>query len=218
MTLLSCIVTHNRLAYTKRTVESWLATVGPDARLVIVDNASTDGTQEYLRSLTGCAVLFNATNLYPGAACNRGWDFGLATGSADLLHRSDNDIEYLPGWREEVERQFADFPELALLGVLNLHEDGQPEGEGILPVPRVGGNVVMPARLFQGGLRWREGPWTPGNDEDGPMSWAAAKQGWVARLRRTVANNIAFNGFWQYPDYYRETARVRGIADAEHSV
>ena len=218
MKLLTCVVTYNRLDYTRRTIESYLDTVGPDAHLVVVDNGSTDGTREWVERLDH--VIYAETNLYPGAACNRGWDAGLACIDAGLLHRSDNDVEYLPGWREEVERTFADWPELALLGLLNLHEDRQIDGRGesgIEPVPRVGGNVVMPRRLF-GDLRWKEGAWAPGQDEDGPMSWDAGRHGMVARLRRTVANNLAFNGFWTYPDYYRETARVRGIANAERSV
>jgi GT2 family glycosyltransferase len=219
MKLLTCVVTYNRLAYTQRCIGSYLDTVGSDAHLVIVDNGSTDGTREWLGQF-GDHVIYSDTNLYPGAACNRGWDAGLERFDAKLLHRSDNDIEYLPGWRREVESVLADWPEVSLLGLLNLHEDRQIDARhesGIEPVPRVGGNVVMPARLFREGLRWREGAWKPGHDEDGPMSWAAARHGWVARLRRTVANNLAFNGFWEFPDYYRETARARGIADAEHS-
>lgn len=220
--MITCVVTYNRLAYSKRCVESYLATAGEGHRLVIVDNGSTDGTVPWLGSLLRHAsVILAGRNLYPGAACNRGWDHGLRAGPADFLHRSDNDIEYLPGWYEEVLRTMADWPEVALLGILNLHEDRGIDGRdlsGIEPVQRVGGNVVMPVRLFTGGLRWREGPWGPGRDEDGPMSAEAHKHGWVARLQRTVANNMAFCRFDDYPDYYRETARARGIANPETSV
>jgi glycosyltransferase involved in cell wall biosynthesis len=216
--LLTCVVTYNRLALSQRTIGSYLDTVGSDATLVIVDNGSTDGTREWIARFPH--VILPQSNLYPGAACNRGWDYGLEFADADLLHRSDNDIEYLPGWRAEVERTLTDWPEVSLLGLLNLHEDRGVDGRdetGIEPVPRVGGNVVMPARLYREGMRWREGPWQPGKDEDGPMSWAAAERGTVARLRRTVANNLAFCRALDYPDYYRETARVRGIEHWETS-
>lgn len=219
MRLLTCVVTFNRLAYTQRCIGSYLDTVGTDAHLVIVDNGSTDGTRDWLAQF-GERVIYAESNLYPGAATNRGWDHGLASFDAELLHRSDNDIEYLPGWRRHVEEMLAAWPEVALLGLLNLHEDRGTDDRdetGIEVVPRVGGNVVMPARLFRGGLRWREGAWAPGRDEDGPMSWDAARHGWVARLRRTVANNLAFNRALEYPEYYQATAKARGIRDWEHS-
>lgn len=211
--ILTCVVTHNRLAYTKRCVESLLATARPQDRLYVVDNASTDGTQAWLRTVS-VGVIENRENRFPGAACNQVWDWR----SADLLHRSDNDIEYLPGWQNEVERAFEADPDLALLGILNLHEDRDLDlsGEsGIDIVDAVGGNVVTPGRL---GLRWSENPWAPGGDEDAEMSKAAARVGRVGRLRRTVANNMAFCRYDDFPDYYDRTAALRGIADARHSV
>lgn len=220
MRLLSCIVTYNRLAYTRRCIDSYLSTVGDDARLVVVDNASTDGTRDYLQRRLGRGVdllILNSENRYPGAACNAGWDYGLEHWPAELLHRSDNDIEYLPGWRAEVEAQFRADPDLSLLGILNLHEDGLSAGQGVEIVPRVGGNVVMPAGRFEL-VHWNEAPWSQGVDEDGPMSEAAGRLGTVGRLRRTVVNNMAFGRFADYPDYYRETAAVRGYPVAELTV
>lgn len=218
--MISCVVTHDRLDYTKRCVRSLQATA-PGNLLVVVDNASTDGTREWLVENVEHVIL-NDDNRFPGAACNQGWDYGLALEPEHgFLHRSDNDIEYLPGWYEHVMETMGDWPEVALLGILNLHEDRRIDARdetGIDTVPRVGGNVVLPSRLFHAGLRWREGKWAPGQDEDGPMSWAAAKHGWVARLRRTVANNIAFCRYDDYPDYYDETARLRGFANARGSV
>ena len=216
--ILTCLVTHNRLAYTKRCLASYRATRRRGDRLVIVDNASTDGTVEWLRSLR-VHVIFNSENRYPGAACNLGWDFGLGW-KPDYLHRSDNDIEYLPGWGDEIERQFALNPDLSLLGILNLHEDRgvQPTGDGIEPVEGLGGNVVMPARLFAEGLRWEERGWGQGVAEDYPMSAEARGRGPIAMLVRTVANNMAFNRYWDFPDYYDRTAAVRGLPNAERSV
>jgi len=215
MKIATCVVTHNRLAYSKRCLGSLLNT-GADSSLLVVDNASSDGTQEWLLA-TDLTCILNPQNRYPGAACNQGWDF-LAVLSADLLHRSDNDIEYLPGWQAEVEMAFLNNPDLWLLGILNLHEDhGEPEPPtGLDWVDRVGGNVVIRASKFREGLRWAEQPWAVGFMEDGAMSEAA--KGHVARLRRTVANNIAFGRYADFPDYYDRTARERGIADAVHSV
>ena len=214
----TCVVTHDRLAYTRRCIESLLATQRPGDGLIVVDNASTDGTVAWLRRRR-VRVIGNEDNRFPGAATNQGWD--AAPPEALYLHRSDNDIEYHHGWQAEVEAQFAAHPDIALLGILNLHEDrgtDDRDATDVEWVSRVGGNVVMPAVLFRSGLRWDERPWAVCIDEDGPMSWAAGRRGRVARLRRTVADNMAFCRFADLPDYYRRTATLRGIRDAEHSV
>jgi glycosyltransferase involved in cell wall biosynthesis len=212
----TCLVTHDRLPYTRRCIESWIATARPEDRLVIVDNASTDGTQEYLATLP-LPIIHNLTNRFPGPATNQGWDMALGLWEPDFLHRSDNDIEYLEGWPDEAETAFAAHPTLALLGILNLHEDRQTgfplaEPGAIEPCHRVGGNVVMRPALFA------EARWEEGFTEDGPMSEAGHRHGIVAMLVRTVAHNMAFGRYRDFPTYYDETARVRGISDAEHSV
>ena len=81
MNLLICLITYNRLDYTKRTLRSLWATIEVPYYLIIVDNASTDGTQEYLGSLVernrADQVIFNDENYYPGKAANIGWSEGL---------------------------------------------------------------------------------------------------------------------------------------------
>ena len=58
------ILTWNGLAYTRRCLESLRASTGrPDYRDVVVDNASTDGTVEYLQSQTWITLIRNSANL-----------------------------------------------------------------------------------------------------------------------------------------------------------
>jgi GT2 family glycosyltransferase len=68
--------------------------------LIVVDNASTDGTPEYLQELmrrNSCVqVLFNRSNDGFAAANNR----GLAAASGDILILLNNDTLTPPGWRE----------------------------------------------------------------------------------------------------------------------
>ncbi len=71
-----CVVTHNRLEYTKACLESISRnTDRSKAIVVVVDNASTDGTVDWLRGCEGLFdhALFNKMNKYPGAACNQAW-------------------------------------------------------------------------------------------------------------------------------------------------
>lgn len=216
--LLTVIVTHNRLEYTKRAVDSYWKNIGNRAaKLVIVDNASDDGTREWLRDEQAYDCLLNDNNLFPGAAVNLGWHAGLQSFDADLLHRSDNDIEYLPGWRDKMEDAFARLPHLGQLGVLNAHEDfpdGPPYEErwGIY-LTNPGGNSVVRREIYDAGFRWEPGPWRPGgNDEDTRASVEIQGRGWiVGRVKETIANNMSFGQFNAHPAYYRKTAALRGL-------
>ena len=52
------IAVWNQLEYTKRCIESIERWTGLPYELVIIDNGSTDGTREYLRTVKG-RVIFN---------------------------------------------------------------------------------------------------------------------------------------------------------------
>lgn len=222
MRLLCCVVTHNRLDYTRRTIETLRE--GADW-VVVIDNASSDGTQEWLVEHAAPGGLVDGIvcgerNVFPGAACNIGWHEGLKRIDADLLMRSDNDIEYLffPGWRRAVEDGFR-WEQLGQLGLLNMHEDfndQQPviEEHGVnVHFPRTGGNCVIRRDLWEHGFRWEAGPWQPGgNDEDTKASFQIERMGYrVARVIPTVANNMSFHRYQDFPEYYDQTAALRGL-------
>lgn len=226
MNLLAVMVTHNRPEYTESAIISWLETAGARFDLVIVDNASDDPEMAaVLEEWEDHALVFrNEKNVFPGAATNIGWYEGLRHASDygyDLLMRSDNDIEYLPGWRQEVERSFEAHPTLGQLGVLNLHEDYndmQPVNEWTenghtLNVDQfTGGNCVIRRELWDHGLRWQSGPWRPGPNEDTQMTLDIQALGYrAARVIPTVANNLAFHRYHDYPTYYDFTASLRGL-------
>lgn len=207
MKLHTVFVTHNRLELTKRTIESYLETVTVPTTACVVDNASSDGTCKWaLTELRQFGVHCLSENRYPGFATNLGWSYAL---DADLLHRSDNDQEYLPGWCEEVEHIF----QSEKVGQVGLRTNEQERFEK----SNTGGNCVIRRELWDKGLRYDERPWPQiraevgdGYSEDSFFSTRVKKMGYTwTRVRRPCIRNLA-SGDWGDP-YYQESYGVRGI-------
>jgi GT2 family glycosyltransferase len=92
------VVTHDGLAFTRLCLETLLANTTGDFEVVVVDNASTDGTSDYLTGLVRhharVRVLLNSRNGGFAAASNQG--LGLAAGENLVL--LNNDTMLAPGW------------------------------------------------------------------------------------------------------------------------
>lgn len=94
------IITYNRLKLTKQCVESYYDTVpNKGHRLLIVDNQSTDGTQEWLKEQE-ISHIINPQNYYLGKAWNIGFE------SIDYHNnwtgKIDNDAVFHQGWAENL--------------------------------------------------------------------------------------------------------------------
>ncbi len=103
------VVTRNGLPFTRLCLESILAhTERPPFELVVVDNASTDGTREYVAELAvrfgAVRAIFNATNLGFPAAVNKGTES--AAGRQFVI--ANNDVIVAPGWLESLLRHLDD--------------------------------------------------------------------------------------------------------------
>lgn len=202
MKLHTVFITYNRLELTKRALASYLETVSVPYTYVVVDNGSTDGTEEWLNAEGHEAILLGR-NTYPGFACNRGWE--LADGYVDFLHRADNDFTFLPGWCKEVERRFIK-PKVGQVGLRT--------GEEELFAPwNVGGNCVIRRRLWDLGLRYDETPWPElpiGFSEDSFFSPEVEKMGFEwTRVKKSCIVSIA-SGDWD-DEYYQESYGARRI-------
>jgi GT2 family glycosyltransferase len=86
------VVAPDGLAFTRLCVESVLSDHGVDAELIVVDNASADGTREFLAALAErdarVRVIRNDENRAYAAALNQ----GLAESSGDVLVVLNNDV------------------------------------------------------------------------------------------------------------------------------
>ncbi len=110
------IVTFNNLAFTRMCLESLLAhTQDVDYEVIVIDNASTDGTAPYLLDLAQrrpeVRVHFNSDNAGFAAANNR----GLAEARGDVVVLLNNDTIPVAGWLSGLMRHLDD-PRVGLVG------------------------------------------------------------------------------------------------------
>jgi GT2 family glycosyltransferase len=110
------VVTHNGLPYTKLCVTRLLeAGWNTQDELILVDNASTDGTPGFLRDLDRhlpfVRLLLNSENRGFAAANNQ----GLAHAKGQVLILLNNDTLVLDGWRDRLVRYLED-ASLGLVG------------------------------------------------------------------------------------------------------
>jgi len=235
MKILVCLVTYNRLDYTKRTLRNFRHTISDDTEyyMVAVDNASHDGTQVYLknqeRSGSIDKVILNPDNYYPGKATNIGWEEGLKEfPEAQYLMRLDNDMELKKGWDKAFEEYFKAIPELGQLGYD--HEAIEHpkafemaktiNGKTINEWPGcVGGPCLIRRKVWDDGHRYNEEPWHAdypnivAEQEDVKLSRRLKEAGWlVGHTQEDWGRTFANKDNWlkDYPDYYRETMAKRG--------
>ena len=118
-----------------------LASVPPEAELIVVDDASRDGAPEVVRRRFPRAVLVrNEQNLGFAASCNRG--ISISTGRVKVFLNSDARLH--PGALDELVAAFDD-PAVGIAGPRLLFPDGRHQVSAA--------SFPTPLRLFLGSLR-----------------------------------------------------------------
>ncbi len=122
------IVTYNRLDLTKQTLSNIIKNTNIPFNLVIVDNASSDGTQEYLKEfeaehkdnqkglLSTIVLVFNGSN--KGIAIGR--NQGLVEANklnTDWFSTIDNDVLLPDGWLTDCINILKENPTFGMIGV-----------------------------------------------------------------------------------------------------
>ena len=113
------IITYNNLVLTRLCIDSLLRnTEHPNHEIIIVDNASSDGTQAYLRYLADrhahIRVILNTENTGFAAGNNQ----GLRAAEGEHLILMNNDTIAPPGWLSRLTRHLGD-PFIGLVGPMS---------------------------------------------------------------------------------------------------
>ncbi len=106
---------YNCLPLTQAMLASLHATLpaGLAHEIILVDDGSTDGTRDWLRSVPAPArALLNERNLGFAATCNR----GAAAATGEFLFFLNNDLELLPRWLEPMLALFRRIPDAGIVG------------------------------------------------------------------------------------------------------
>lgn len=89
------IAVYNQLAYTKWCLEAICKWTSLPFELIIIDNASTDGTADFLRE-SDASVIVNDTN----HGCAVAWNQGINASHGNYVVIMNNDVVVTPGWLE----------------------------------------------------------------------------------------------------------------------
>ncbi|MBC8492492.1 MAG: methyltransferase domain-containing protein [Chloroflexi bacterium] len=111
------MVTYDNLELTRHCLSSlYQCTLYPNWELIIVDNGSTDGTQDYLSTLSEyfdhVRVIYNQDNVGFPRATNQ----GLQTSSGEYFVLLNNDTVVTRGWLTRLLRHFERDPFIGLVG------------------------------------------------------------------------------------------------------
>jgi glycosyltransferase involved in cell wall biosynthesis len=181
-------ITYNRLFYTRQSLPALLADPSEEFSLTLWDNGSTDGTREYLTSVTDRRItrkVFSDDNIRLHGAIN---DI-VRRSSADLMGVIPDDILMVPGWTRPLAAAHAEVAELGLIGCWHLGPEFFDEEKARHKIQTFGRHRIL------------RHPWTGGGAglvklsivrELGPLSSSATTDYWVQMALRGYVNGYYY--------------------------
>lgn len=182
-------ITYNRLQYTKMSLPSLLNDKDAHFNLTIWDNASTDGTQDYLAGVKDdriVAKIFSKKNVRLNGAANECF----SRSTADLVGIAENDFIYRNGWIQKLAQAHKDIPNLGKIACWHLGENAFNEKRAAHKI-----QTFCTHRIFRH-------PWTGGGaglikldtwKECGPFYSSATTGYWIQMAQKGYING------WYYP-------------------
>ena len=124
------IPVHNNIGYTKQCLQGIAKTRGLfGIEIIIIDNASTDGTADYVRSLGRNVHLIQNTKNETYAHSN---NQGAAIAKGKFLIFLNNDTFPFAGWLESFANEFDDHEKTAIQGAKLIYENGTIQHAGLV--------------------------------------------------------------------------------------
>jgi len=167
--------TCNRKLFSEQCIKTLLWGSGADVSVVIIDNHSSDGTQEMLAKFQEendiiKQVIYNPENKHPGYAANQGME--ILSEHCDVVGAIANDMLVEPGWDKNMKACFEELNVGYMIGLVRLAKEKfkkiTPSGKGhYIPTRELAGNVFLWSEHFLKGFKWSVVPW--GKGRVGPM-------------------------------------------------
>lgn len=121
----------NQIQFTKRCHEFIKKNTPRDCyEIVVVDNHSTDGTEEFLSKLEDVKVIRNETNLGFAKACNQ----GARAAAYEFILFLNNDVEVQQGWLTPLIVTLLEDLEVAVVGSKLLYPNWKIQHAGVITV------------------------------------------------------------------------------------
>lgn len=112
-TLPVVIATFNRLELLKQTIETAKKNADNKLEIIVVDDASNDGTKEYLKSLDFIKYYRFKEHAYIAGVKNKGIEMA---SPSKYIYISDNDIYFLPHWDSIMIKALETYSDVGIVG------------------------------------------------------------------------------------------------------
>jgi GT2 family glycosyltransferase len=148
-TISAIIVNFNAGGYLQACVNS-LSSCPLDIEIVVVDNASTDGSVDSLAALRHIQIIKNSNNLGFATACN----IGARAASAPFLLFLNPDCSFVPGMLVRLLEALKGNERVGMVGGLLVNTDGSEQAGGRRAVPTPWRSFVRAFGLVRFSNRW----------------------------------------------------------------
>ena len=180
---------HNQLHYTAACLHSvFAATNTTTYELIVVDDASSDGTRRWLKRCRGLKVLTNRNNLGFIGSCNR----GASAARGEFVLFLNNDTKVTDRWLDTMLAVFEQQAGVGVVGARLVFADGSLQEAGGI--------------IFDDGSGWNYGR---GDDADRPQYSFLSETDYVSgaclMLRRALFEQLEGFDTHYSPAYYEDT-------------